>query len=144
MIDGLDTWGPEVDKRCHDTGLMANHKPFEVRYVVLDPNLIISKISPAVGEEYDKHEQSILAEGFRNPIIVVAKDKIYCLTIGGTRLSIATKHGLSIPCIVSDYVGRFKNEPLIKNVNEMLEYYKDKPLKIIFVENGLSYIPKKD
>ncbi len=161
MIEGLTTWGPE----------------FDLRYVTLDPNMITNKISPEAicgsnetAEEYiaklnedngfyERLEASILKEGFRNPILVVAgwhpsnydprfparmakkgivstpedhSNEIYCLTNGGSRLWIAAKHGIPIPCIVADYVGRFKDSPLINSVHEALNRYRDRPKTIVF------------
>lgn len=167
MIDGLITWGPE----------------FEIRYAILDPSIITNKLSPEcvsatneTAEEYIaklnenngfyiKLEESILNEGFRNPILVVAgwypskidprfparmakkgldkivedhSNKIYCLTNGGSRLWIATNHKIPVPCIVADYVGRFKDKPIISSVDEALDYYQDRPEAIVFGAKGIS------
>lgn len=169
MIEGLVTWGPK----------------FELRFAMLNSTMITNKISPELicgangtAEEYisqhnerngfyDKLEKSILNDGFRNPILVVAgwapskvdprfparmakkgidvkealedhTNEIYCLTNGGSRLWIATKHRLQIPCIISDYVGRFKAAPLISSVDEVLNYYRDEPDAIVFGSKGIA------
>ncbi len=167
MIDGLVTWGPE----------------FELRYVIMDPNIITNKLSPecvsgkheTAGEYvakfnerngfYTKLEASMLKEGFRNPILVVAgwypskydpryparmakkgisstpedhTNEIYCLTNGGSRLWLAQKHGMKIPCIVADYVGRFQDETLIVSVDQALCYYKDRPDNIVFGSKSIA------
>ena len=80
---------------------------------------------------YDRLEKSILEEGFRNPIIITRglprrrKMKHIPFYIrrkhigdwllmegnsGGSRLHIAQKHGIKIPCFVNDYVGNYSGE----------------------------------
>lgn len=96
---------------------------------------------------YDRLEASILKEGVRNPILVVAgwcpESKIHCLPLemledptkiliccknGGSRLWICQKHNLDVPCIISDFVEMFPNEKrIITTKEEILECYKDKP-----------------
>ena len=59
----------------------------------------------------------MLANGFANPVLVIAglrvkqmeldADYVGVDRLGGTRLAIAHKHDLDIPCVVSDFVDRF-------------------------------------
>lgn len=108
-------------------------------------------------------EGSILKEGFRNPILVTAgwaynhhkrlatrmprylpkemkqdyNNILICDRNGGSRLLMAQKHRLNIPCIISDFCGRFiGSEQLFTDV-EIKLYFKDPPKHIIFDERGV-------
>lgn len=107
---------------------------------------------------YQKLERSILCEGFRNPVLITAGEPLRYRHLikqfenllgsnkrewliaeylaGGSRIYIAQKHNLNIPCIVKDQVGRFSDCPLIRTERQMLSYFKDRPAKINF---NLSY-----
>lgn len=148
MIEGLDTWGPE----------------FDLRYVVLDSALITNRIEPskehidilnADNGFYIKLEESILKEGFRNPIIVIAgwsddgidmingiesednPNELGCFINGGSRLWVAQKNRLKIPCLVADYIGQFKDEILVSSVDEAITYYQDE-VNFIFCSNCIN------
>ena len=108
---------------------------------------------------YAKLETSILTEGIRNPVVVTCglpkkrtikhlppellnlpESELLLLegTTGGSRLYIAQKHNLMIPCIVNDWTGRFANETEIVNEQQARTYYKDQPTLIeVSPENGL-------
>ena len=105
---------------------------------------------------YDKLEASILEEGFRNPILVrsgfssdrarilrrqkyTGNDKELLICVGGgSSLWIAEKHKMKIPCIISDFMGRFSEEILIeKTMEAVLKYYTDKPKQVTFNSNGV-------
>lgn len=95
-------------------------------------------------------EQSILHEGIRNPIVVnggwisggVFKELpdevqkqglerlIICFQIGGSRLWVAQKHNIMIPCIIRDFVGRFTQNPLLDTEEKVRELYKDQPVSV--------------
>jgi hypothetical protein len=102
---------------------------------------------------YQRLEQSILQEGFRNPITVTCglprkrgmehlppemrelpPDQLLILetTTGGSRLHVAQKYDMEIPCIVSDWYGRFREEPRIHNETEARMCYLDQPRTITF------------
>lgn len=161
---------------------MIKDRLYKLRYGMLDPNIIFNEIGPFSGgkpgwseeavklrEEkglkhikfineqtgfFDKLEESILKDGFRNPILVSAgwcakiRDRaknvrlplemqndhskiLTCPQNGGSRLYIAQKHNLKIPCIVSDYVDRFPELELLETRDDILEQYIDKPEKIV-------------
>jgi len=101
---------------------------------------------------YQKLEESILKEGMRNPVVVtcglpVRRDVKYLppemrsadpkslLLLeslqGGSRLWIAQKHNIPVPCIVNDWTGRFTHSPLT-SVEEVMTLYKDKPSTVRF------------
>ena len=113
-------------------------------------NQYIEKVNKRNGF-FDRLEASILAEGIKNPILVNAgfapvqalywlppemqsdtKKMLLTYTSGGSRLWIATKHNMEVPCIVSDFIDRFSDAPEIKTEEEMGTYYKDDPTRIVF------------
>lgn len=102
---------------------------------------------------YDKLEKSILEEGFRNPVIITRgfpfrrkmkhipsyvreKDIGEWLlmegTSGGSRLHIAQKHGIKIPCFVNDFVGGYSGGFVVKSLTQIKNFYKDFPRKMRF------------
>ncbi len=159
--------------------------PYKIRYIVLDPNTIFNMCGPEHGgpqiwdeeglrkrkeyaESYVKKlndrnrffirlEESILTNGFRNPVLVNAgfvsprklnflppemkadpKKILFTTSNGGSRLWIAAKHNIEIPCMVSDFIGRFENELEIKTEKEFKTYYKDTVRGINFGEYGIT------
>jgi hypothetical protein len=101
---------------------------------------------------YERLEASILSEGIRNPVVVTCglpkkrtiqhvppemlagpESNLLLLegTTGGSRLHIAQKHNMTIPCIVNDWVGRFNNAVEITSEAQARSYYKDQPEQII-------------
>ena len=97
---------------------------------------------------YAKLEQSVLQEGFRNPIIITCgkpqrrklshlppemleKDPSELLLLegftGGSRLWVAQKYDLKVPCIINDFTGRFKDLQPLRTADEVKAYFKDTP-----------------
>lgn len=93
-------------------------------------------------------EASMVKDGFHNPINtitgqprdmymknvfpdVVVPDYYNSLplicthTFGGSRLIIARKYNMRVPCLVYDYIGAFPNAPEIKNTKELKELFTD-------------------
>lgn len=109
--------------------------PYTVKYAVLPSNTIENTMCPSEElikeqneeeEFFIKLEKSILEGGVVNPIGVAAKkDKIY-VTYGGSRLMIAQKHNLDIPCVIADFDNVFPKAKLIKE-EEIPSYYKNPP-----------------
>ena len=106
---------------------------------------------------YANLEKSILEQGIRNPILVTAgyiqprKAKmlpphlrndpckiLFCHSNGGSRLYFAKKYNLDIPCIVSDFIGRFDDCPQICNEQDLMSYYTDIPQGIRYYEYGIT------
>jgi hypothetical protein len=107
---------------------------------------------------YTKLEASILAEGIRNPVVItcglpkrrtlkhvppemLARPERNLLllegTTGGSRLHIAQKHNMTIPCIVNDWTGRFNQAVNITSESQARSYYKDQPrLVVVDPRNG--------
>jgi hypothetical protein len=111
---------------------------------------------------YTKLEASILSEGMRNPLIITCgmpmRRTIRNLppeirtrpqsqwlllegTTGGSRLWVAQKHNLAVPCIVNDRTGRFEGSQRIKTIDDARKHYRDPPAKLIIDDRrGLSEI----
>lgn len=106
---------------------------------------------------YDKLEKSILQEGFRNPILVTSNNRptfrlvkeippnetgtLFCELLGGSRLMIAKKHQIPIPCIISDFLKKYQTP--ILTIDEILYFFKDKPQKIVLTTQGVRCGPSK-
>lgn len=102
---------------------------------------------------FDNLEKDILKNGFKNPILVVCgelapndwncipefvkKNPVICYFLGGSRLFVAQKHNLKIPCLVSDFLGKFSNYPKMIHGYEILKCFEDKPKNIKFTKFGL-------
>ena len=97
---------------------------------------------------YSKLEESILNEGIRNPVVITCgypkkrsikhvppemlekpESSLLLLegTTGGSRLHIAQKYNMVIPCFVNDWTGRFDRAPEITTEAQARLYYKDQP-----------------
>ena len=90
---------------------------------------------------YDSLEQSIQAEGFLNPIVVIAgkvfdmewptlplfaqREKLVCPQYGGSRLWVGQKLGLAVPCIVCDYSKNFSSAVELKTTVDIKRKFKD-------------------
>lgn len=99
---------------------------------------------------YHNLEQSILTEGFRNPICVTAghlkppekitklppemqadPSKILAADVqGASRLHFAQKYNRYIPCFIVDFVNRFSNFEAFKSTQEIFDKCMDKPTNI--------------
>ncbi len=102
---------------------------------------------------YDKLEESILKEGIKNPICVVTgklpgwqwdqmpeeakKHGVWCPQWGGSRLFIAQKHDMMIPCLISDFAKKFTDLELVTNGNRIKELISMPIKKIIISPRGL-------
>lgn len=109
-------------------------------------------------EFYKKLEASVLKIGFRNPILIrcgwCTKSVMYriplemqnnpnnilvCDSHGGSRLWVAQKNNIKIPCLIQDYNGRFSDEELIPlRKEDILKYYTDTPKNIKINARGIS------
>jgi len=106
---------------------------------------------------YNNLEKSILKEGFRNPILAKAgwclpkkyislpdnmknnfSELLICDSNGGSRLWIAQKYNLDIPCIISDFIDRFFGCKELKTIEDIYSCYKDKPKRIFIDKTGVS------
>lgn len=135
------------------------HPKYKVKYKVLQPADICNALRENDAELIRKHkffselESSILEKGFINPILVNAgycpklwhrklpaemkadpSKILVCCKWGGSRLYIAQKHNLSVPCLISDFINRF-NEPILTlpDVKLMLTNIRE----IVITDDGL-------
>lgn len=79
---------------------------------------------------YSKLEASILKEGFRNPIFCNAISEGTFSRVGTSRLWIAKKHKLHIPCVIADYVHTWDDLEELNGEAEIREKFLDQPFKI--------------
>jgi len=102
---------------------------------------------------YQKLEESILAIGIRNPICVVTgkldgwqwdqlpdqakQAAVWCPQWGGSRLFIAQKHNLMIPCLISDFEKKFTHLQLLTNGNQIKALIDIPIRRIIFTPRGM-------
>lgn len=148
---------------------------YKIRHEILDSNEIFNfvgrKITPRLMDVenkksgfYKKLEQSILSEGFLNPILIVAgwshdiDSKIHqefirktlpdhmkiddskilmCDRNGGSRLYFAHKHNLKVPCLISDYVERFVDSKQLETTEQILKCFTYPPKHIKFDSRGI-------
>jgi hypothetical protein len=108
---------------------------------------------------YAKLEASVLAEGFRNPVLVVAgmvppvfdrflspewranpTDILACVKLGGSRLWVAQQHDLAVPCVVSDFCGRFAGQghPELATPDAVMATFRDPPRWVTFGPQGIA------
>ena len=102
----------------------------------------------AICGHYGQLEEDVLANGFRNPIVVTSGTPIRrtinhippelrgappgkLLTLegdsGGSRLWVAQKHNLLVDCIINDETGFFRSERQLRTLGECLALYTDVP-----------------
>ncbi len=121
--------------------------PYEVKYAVLPSMKIENGLKPSderikiLNEEQEffiKLEGSIIREGFRNPIVVTATNKKISNRYGGSRLMIAQKHYLYIPCIIADFDNVFPDALVLKTIDQIRSYFIDEPKKILFKPYGIN------
>lgn len=102
-------------------------------------------------------EKSVLRDGFRNPIIVQAgfmppsvwkvlpdylkvggiEQFLICMDWGGSRLYVAQKYKLPVPCVILDFVNRFADEQLLSTVEQIRSVFVDKPTSIVLMKDRL-------
>lgn len=121
-------------------------KTYEIKYAVVPSCLIENEICPSEGRQnsleeenqfFSRLEESILKEGFRNPIVINAtKDKI-TNRYGGSRLLFAQKHNLDIPCIIADFDNVFPDAKKIA-AGDMVDYFTDPPMYLYLQKNGIN------
>jgi len=76
---------------------------------------------------YSKLESSINKEGIRNPIFCNSiREGTFC-RYGTSRLWIAKKHSLDVPCIIADYINRFDDLEILENDKDIRSKFIDQP-----------------
>lgn len=109
--------------------------PYTVKYAILPSNSIENKMCPTedmIKEQNEENEffiqleKSILEGGIVNPVGIVAKENEVYITYGGSRLMIAQKHNMDIPCIIADFDNVFPKAKVITE-EEVASYFKNPP-----------------
>lgn len=111
-------------------------------------------------EFYIKLEESIKNFGVKNPILVTAgikgspltvqkkhklpenlknsiDDIVVCDRLGGSRLWIAQKYNLKVPCIISDFIDKFHDEETLISIEQIDDKFFTKPSKIVYDKFGI-------
>lgn len=130
-----------------DTGRISRNKII---------NEFESKMNDICGH-YTKLEKSILDKGILDPLIVTCGWPIkkhtknlpqevlklppsqrFLLegTTGGSRLWVAQKHNIPVPCIINDYTNKYKNGTKIYSITDATKYFSEPQI-------GISLIPTK-
>lgn len=120
-------WSLDIENRCHPYTLGPDAQEARIQ-------LLNSK-----AEFYEKLEHSILEEGIQFPLCVVAKNQaLYTEKLGGSRLLIAQKHGLCVPCLISDFDDRFSElEALPRSLSYVGKFFQDRHYRMTFSPRGL-------
>lgn len=142
-----------------------NNAPYRLVYTVLDHSEIFNYLRPKPKqiEERNKKdnfyadlEESVIAEGIRNPLTIVSHSKSkrrrYFATLppevysdesivnicinGGSRLLMAERHDLKVPCIICDYE-RVLPGKVITTMEHLYSLHRDKPSELILTTYGI-------
>lgn len=124
------------------------NQPYIVKMAMIPSRLLLNRIV-AMGKRrqilesdcqfFTKLEEHILQFGFRNPINVWTNSSnkpFHDVRYGGSRLEIAQKHGLDIPCIISDW-DDYWNGIVLNTTEDILEYFADHPSHIRWGPRGI-------
>lgn len=76
---------------------------------------------------YTRLEKSILDEGIRNPIFCSSIVEGTFSRVGTSRLWIAKRHGIHVPCVIADYVDRWTDLEELKTEEEIRAKFQDQP-----------------
>lgn len=103
---------------------------------------------------YERLEESVRRDGFRNPVMVSAggldrrseleippdkrsPDAVVCEYLGGSRLWVAQRLGLDVPCIVNDRANVFPDAKVLKGIPDVLERFLDTPRTVRMNGDGV-------
>jgi len=81
-------------------------------------------------EFYKAVEESVLKEGFRNPVCCIGVDEGIYAYYGTTRLAVAHRAHINVPCLIADYTGRISGEELMTKA-EVVYKFRDRPSHVI-------------
>lgn len=131
-------------------------KPYTIRYGILDPSQISDSVlvfgNPGYGTRIGDHGsrpvgpdtttyrqlqqknqfftklvESIKKEGIRNPIFCQSMKEGTFSRYGTTRLWVAKKYKLKVPCVIADYTDRWDELQKLSSKAQILSKYMDKP-----------------
>lgn len=96
----------------------------------------------SLGDWLPRLEESILKEGYRNPVVLTAKKQEnggITPRYGGSRIYVAQQHGLAIPAIIADFDNIFPNAEVIgHDVKKIRSLFMDQPKHIFFKAIGIN------
>ena len=125
---------------------VSNEITYKIKYGIIPSNIISNEIQPTEDrlqkledgiQFFSKLEKSILSHGFRNPIVVNATKFGIVNRYGGSRLMIAQKHNMKIPCIIADFDDIFSDLIEIQ-YNDIKTFFIDKPKKVYLKPHGIN------
>lgn len=105
-------------------------------------------------KHYERLEASVLDEGFRNPIVVSAGkldrrnpkelppdqrngEAVVCEYLGGSRLWVAKRHWLDVPCIVNDHANVLPEAEVLAGLGHVTAKFTDKPRAAKWSRHGV-------
>lgn len=121
---------------------------YKIKYAIVPSNMIKNVMHPSPHrlkmmekqlQFFSKLEKSILENGMRNPIVITAKKDNIENRYGGSRLMIAQKHNMDIPCIIADFDNVFPEAKIITK-EEIRNYFTDRPRRIQLYPAGLNIL----
>lgn len=124
------------------------NQQYTVKMVMIPSNLLLNRIVAVGGRReilereykfFTKLEEHIICWGFRNPINVWTNKKNnpeHDVRYGGSRLWVAQKHKLHIPCIVSDWDDYWEGV-VLNTKDDILNYFMDPPSHIRWGPRGI-------
>ena len=144
----------------------SKKKPYKIRYGILEANQLSDQVlvvgNPHYGNPigsygsrpvapeltiyrklerennfYTKLEASLLKDGIRNPVFCQSIEEGTFCRYGASRLWIAQKKGLKVPCIIADYVDRWDKLTELKTAKAILAKYKDAPSTIVLTADEI-------
>lgn len=130
----------------HHLKTNTKNRNYKVKYVIINSNKIENVLEPDSTQKqkleqesqfFSKLEDSILQQGIRNPIIVNAFCDKIVPRYGGSRLMIAQKYNMDIPCIVADFDNVFPHIEEI-SLSKAIQYFTDKPKHIYMKPHGIN------
>lgn len=147
---------PEVSSKfMKDDRWWSEPKFEELRDIIND--YYIKRYDELTGH-YSNLEKSILEKGFLNPVLITAgppqmrkmkeippylrsnpENLLLSEHLGGSRIYIAQKYDMDIPCIVSDFVNRFEDAEELKTCDEIIAKFEtpDAFHSITFTNKGV-------
>lgn len=138
-------------------GLRDWHDPFYDPLRDLMERIYVDGFNAANGH-YERLEADILANGIRNPVMLVSgrvqrrrpeelppewrgrRDVLISEYLGGSRLYIAQKHGLDVPAIVNDFGDLFPDAPRLTTVEQVAACFDQRPNQIEMTEAEGAYV----
>lgn len=91
---------------------------------------------PHTGNFFDYLEESILKDGFRNPLFCIKTHEGMFVVYGMSRLWLAKHHKMPIPSIIADYTGKYEGE-VLNTKQKILDKFIDPPGQMMITTNHM-------